>query len=147
MVRSNGLPYTVKGKIKSQQVKKDGKLAIMMDRKLIPVHQLVALAFIGPRPDGMDVCHNNGDGQDNRPGNLRYDTRTSNNRDTVAHGTHWQAQKTHCKWGHEFTPENTYTNVRQANGRSYRKCRSCEQRREQSRLMVRDIPASDINQE
>lgn len=32
--------------------------------------------------------------------------------------------KTHCKYGHEFTPENTYL-FRGRNGRTYRACREC----------------------
>jgi hypothetical protein len=52
----------------------------------IPVHTLVMLAFVGPRPAGADVAHNNGDAGDNRLANLRYATRTSNNQDIFYHG-------------------------------------------------------------
>lgn len=38
-----------------------------------------------------------------------------------------QANATHCKHGHEFTPENTYIRVR--NGRRHRYCRACQTRR------------------
>lgn len=51
------------------------------------VHSMVAAAFIGPRPDGLDVCHNNGIKTDNRASNLRYDTRSNNHKDKVGHGT------------------------------------------------------------
>lgn len=51
-----------------------------------PVHSLVALAFIGPRPDGHDVAHLNGDGGDNRLENLAYATRSDNNKHMVHHG-------------------------------------------------------------
>ena len=51
------------------------------------IHSLVAAAFIGPRPKGFDVCHENGDRLDNRAVNLRYDTRTNNHLDRIAHGT------------------------------------------------------------
>ena len=51
------------------------------------VHGLVALAWLGPRPEGMEVCHNNGDGSDCRLINLRYDTRKGNSADKVRHGT------------------------------------------------------------
>lgn len=44
------------------------------------VHALVALAFIGPRPLGMEVCHNNDNKLDNKPTNLRYDTHFGNMR-------------------------------------------------------------------
>ena len=46
-----------------------------------PVHQLVMLAFVGPCPKDMEICHNNGDASDNRLENLRYDTRSENMRD------------------------------------------------------------------
>lgn len=51
------------------------------------VHSVVAEAFIGPRPAGYDVCHNDGDRLNNTAANLRYDTRTNNHRDKIAHGT------------------------------------------------------------
>jgi hypothetical protein len=51
------------------------------------IHRLVLLAFQGPCPEGMEVCHNNGIRADNRLENLRYDTRAANARDRVAHGT------------------------------------------------------------
>jgi hypothetical protein len=51
------------------------------------VQVLVALAFLGPRPPGKWVCHNDGNGANNRLGNLRYDTPTANSVDRWAHGT------------------------------------------------------------
>jgi len=50
-------------------------------------HCVVARTFLGPRPEGLDVCHNDGDPANNRPANLRYDTRTANHADKVQHGT------------------------------------------------------------
>ncbi|MBV6635509.1 MAG: HNH endonuclease [Mameliella sp.] len=51
------------------------------------VHSLVATVFIGPRPDGKQVCHKNGIRTDNRSSNLRYDTPQGNNADKHKHGT------------------------------------------------------------
>jgi hypothetical protein len=42
------------------------------------VHQLVMSAFVGPRPDGMEVNHKNGIKADNRLENLEYVTRSAN---------------------------------------------------------------------
>lgn len=42
------------------------------------VHQLVALAFIGPRPDGCEVNHIDLDKANNAPGNLEYLTHVEN---------------------------------------------------------------------
>lgn len=42
------------------------------------VHAIVLEAFVGPRPLGMQGCHFNGDKQDNRLENLRWDSRKAN---------------------------------------------------------------------
>lgn len=51
------------------------------------VHVAVAEAWHGPRPEGMEVAHGNGDQADNRPTNLRWVTHAENEADKVAHGT------------------------------------------------------------
>lgn len=56
-------------------------------RKTIPVHKLVALAFIGLRPEGMVICHRNGKKTDNRAENLSYGTAEENVEQKKAHGT------------------------------------------------------------
>lgn len=48
---------------------------------------LVLEAFVGPRPEGLEACHNNGNKSDNALGNLRWDTHSSNLADKHAHGT------------------------------------------------------------
>jgi hypothetical protein len=50
-------------------------------------HHLVLEAFVGPRPDGMQCCHGDGNRQNNSPGNLRWDTPLANSRDKQKHGT------------------------------------------------------------
>lgn len=44
-----------------------------------PIHHLVALAFIGPRPNGHGVNHINAMKSDNRPDNLEWATPSENN--------------------------------------------------------------------
>ncbi len=58
------------------------------------VHQVVALAFLGPVPEGMEVAHNDGNPANPLPGNLRYDTPQGNTDDKRRHGT-WQFGETH----------------------------------------------------
>lgn len=66
------------------------------------VHSLVAEAFLGRRPVGLEVRHLNGNPADNRVSNLKWGTRSENVRDAVRHGTHSNTRKTHCLKGHEF---------------------------------------------
>ena len=51
------------------------------------VHVLVAATFLGPRPEGMEVCHNDGVKTNCHAANLRYDTSAGNKADRVLHGT------------------------------------------------------------
>lgn len=51
------------------------------------VQHLVADAFLGPKPRGMQVCHNDGVRTHNAAHNLRYDTPAGNQRDRHKHGT------------------------------------------------------------
>lgn len=101
------------------------------------VHHLVLEAFVGPRPPGLVACHNNGNGTDNHVRNLRWDTQASNMQDRLAHGNHYNAVKTHCKYGHEYTEENTYIVVPEG----WRKCRTCHRDRE--RLARRWVSTQD----
>lgn len=97
------------------------------------VHQLLAEAFIGPRPDGTEVCHNNGVHHDNRVENIRYDTHSENQIDQVRHGLNPWAARTHCQRDHEYTPENTIirpsSTIAKSNGRTRRICRICNTER------------------
>lgn len=50
------------------------------------IHWLITLAFLGPRPKGLEVCHNDGNPQNNHLNNLRYDTHINNVRDACIAG-------------------------------------------------------------
>lgn len=50
------------------------------------IAHLVLLAFVGPRPEGKEACHNDGDNSNNKLENLRYDTHEANMDDAVNHG-------------------------------------------------------------
>ena len=52
------------------------------------VHQLVAAAFLGENPDGLFVCHKDGNPANNSVDNLYYGSRSDNSKDAVEHGTH-----------------------------------------------------------
>lgn len=52
------------------------------------VNRLILETFIGPCPNGMECCHNNGIKTDNRLKNLRWDTRKNNRKDAIKHGVY-----------------------------------------------------------
>lgn len=116
-----------KGKILAQQSLKGGHLRVTLcregKREHRLVHRLVLEAFEGPCPEGHEALHWNDDPTDNRwPENLRWGTRSENTFDKVRNGRHYQARKTHCDNGHEFTESNTYR--RPSDG--HRQCRTCK---------------------
>jgi len=51
------------------------------------VSHVILTTFVGPRPKGMEACHNNGNHSDNRVENLRWDTHENNLHDMAKHGT------------------------------------------------------------
>jgi len=51
------------------------------------MHHLVLNAFIGPCPQGMECCHDDGNPLNNYYKNLRWDTHKENQKDSVKHGT------------------------------------------------------------
>lgn len=56
-------------------------------RYSVSLHTLIARAFLGEKPEGMYVCHNDGDPGNCRADNLRYDTQKGNMDDRAKHGT------------------------------------------------------------
>lgn len=57
------------------------------DRKKFKVADLVASAFIGPKPAGYETCHEDGNPSNSSAENLRYDTPRGNQADRKRHGT------------------------------------------------------------
>jgi len=52
------------------------------------VHRLVALAFLGPAPDGKPyACHRNGRAWDNQKDNIYWGSHAENTQDMIRHGS------------------------------------------------------------
>lgn len=75
-----------------QRANADGYMMVGLwrDRKVktLAVHRMVAAAFVGPRPDGREVNHKDGDKQNNNVANLEYVSHAENMRHAVAAGLH-----------------------------------------------------------
>lgn len=83
--------FFVKGRVMKPSSHRSGHKRIVFRRDDKPethqVHKLVMMAFVGECPEGMEICHNNGDPANNYLYNLRYDTHANNVRDQERHGT------------------------------------------------------------
>lgn len=126
IVRSDGVRYRVAEKILKTTVNADGYPTVKFSRggetQTAYVHDLVARAFIGEKPEGQEVRHLDDVKTNCRPSNLAYGSRSENVLDCVRNGTHHFAKRTACKHGHEFTPENT---THERNRPRTRICRTC----------------------
>lgn len=78
-------------------------------RRTISAHKVIAMTFLGECPVGKVVCHNNGNKQDNRLENLRYDTQRENSMDRKKHGTHLSGSQV----GTSVLNEETVAHIRQ----------------------------------
>lgn len=128
---ANGSSYSVRGTVLAPCVRRDGYLQVNINRKSVKVHKAIAMAFLGDSE--CSVLHRNGIATDNRPENLYYGTQSQNLRDAVRHGTHAGVRKTHCPYGHEFTPDNIYWTGRLGTSRRCKVCAKASAARSKAR--------------
>ena len=128
--------HRVGGHLLKPSADKDGYLQVGLTKdgksKVRRVHRLVLEAFVGPCPEGMEACHANDIPDDNRIENLRWDypkmnaaDRRRNRRKATLRGP-----RTHCKVGHELTPENSIWPTPKS---LTPRCRECERARDRKR--------------
>lgn len=83
--------YKLKGSIRKLCPNTYGHLHVNLckngKQKTRKVHQLVCEAFIGPCPEGMEVCHGANGKLDNSLTNLHYGTPSENQQDRFRDGT------------------------------------------------------------
>ena len=73
-----------------------GYKTLQWQRRRFFVHREVLRAFAGKAPKGYEACHNDGVSTNNSLSNLRWDTRSSNERDKITHGTNQHGPKSPC---------------------------------------------------
>lgn len=86
----NGKFYTVAGRL-LRLTTVHGYLKVTFCRNAEPsyhrVHMLVLKAFVGPKPEGMECLHEDGNPVNNRLSNLSWGTPAQNAADRIRHGT------------------------------------------------------------
>lgn len=131
------------GKVLSPGKRASGHLGVVLRRggspKAYLAHRLVLAAFIGPCPEGMEGCHNNGIPSDNRVANLRWDTRISNMHDRVRHHGRYHPSD-RCKRGHLLEGKNLLSSKRGS-----RRCRACARASAHSRFHGKEIDSEYAN--
>ncbi len=101
------------------------------------VHRLVALAFLGPPQPGQEVCHNDGNPQNNCVANLRWDTHSANMLEAVAAGTHSKTSRQQCPRGHDLRAPNLKASQAAL---GYRACLACDR----ARKVRCPLPGEDV---
>jgi hypothetical protein len=92
------------------------------------LHVVVAEAFLGSRPEGMHICHSDGDKNNNKLSNLRYDTAKGNWEDfrkNPSRSNH-SITRTHCPQGHPLKEPNL---MKSQLDRGWRSCLACSRAR------------------
>ena len=123
----NGVRRSFHGRAIKPQPTKGGHLRVTLclgdSRRKTRVHRLVLEAFVGPCPEGMEGCHNDGNPQNNHVDNLRWDTRGNNCLDTVKHGRNPMTIRNRCPRGHDLSAPNLRASHAK---RGYRTCLACD---------------------
>ena len=86
---TNGQRRFYRGKmLRPGRMNDHGHVSVMLGRREGSrcVHDLVLRAFKGPPPEGHEGLHRDGDGSNNQLSNLRWGTRSENNRDITRLG-------------------------------------------------------------
>lgn len=92
---------------------------IGLKNRVLQAHRVAYEIFFGEIPDGMHIDHLCRVRHCVNPEHLEAVTqKENNNRAAVVRST----RTTHCKRGHEFTPENTF--IHSSGGRQCRTCRN-----------------------
>lgn len=105
----------------------------------VSVHRLVLITFVGPPPEGEQCRHLNGYPGDNRRVNLAWGTPSENQHDTVRHGTHRNARRTHCKNNHAFAEHGVLVTI-PSRSKPFRRCVTCHREARQAQPTYRPKP-------
>ncbi len=134
---SNGHVRSARGRdLHAYKMGEKDHLFVTLRGRKKAVHRLVLSAFVGPCPDGMECCHDDGDPTNNAVSNLYWGTRSQNMRDRFRHG--WVGAgplariarngTNRCPNGHEMVPDNCRKVAKEGHFPRCKQCHVQEQR-------------------
>lgn len=115
--RKKNAVRTIQGQVLRPGRSSSGHFTVALGRgQSVSVHVAVATAFLGPVPKDHEVLHRDGNPANNTLSNLRFGTRSENNRDISRHGRrrltlaqvaeckrrHWEGGETQTSLAEEF---------------------------------------------
>lgn len=110
---------------------KNGYAKLSIGDKDMYAHRFSYTMFVGPIPEGMRIDHECRNRNCVNPSHLRLVTHRENCIYNSSSTSAMNLVKTHCKNGHEFTPENTIMIRPETPGAMpSRRCRECKNRRD-----------------
>lgn len=117
--------------------RKDGYYSFNVGGRLFLAHRLVYGIFSGYKYSNSLIDHTCHNRSCLNPEHLREVDPRTNALENSNSPKLKQFKQTHCKHGHEFTPENTYILRRGVYGGILRNCRQCEKNRVVRRKIAR----------
>lgn len=133
ITRSDGVAIRTQSRVLRPGMGTNGYLIVSLygngrsTKRTEQVHVLIAEAFHGPRPKGLDVMHRDANRLNNAWTNLRYGSRSENIQQVVAEGHHGQKSKTRCPRQHLLQMPNLVRSLFESTG--YRECLACKRAR------------------
>jgi HNH endonuclease len=102
-------------------------------KRCVRAHRYSYEMFVGPIPEGAFVLHYCDVRACVNPQHLHVGDASRNMQERSERNPTWHpnGRKTHCKHGHEFTPENTYHDGKK------RYCRTCVRERDRRRRAIK----------
>lgn len=101
-----------------------GLFKLSNSRVMVGAHRWSYEHHIGLIPDGQCACHHCDNPNCVNPKHIFAGTYSQNFLDAGRKKRHWNSRKTHCKYGHEFTGENTC--LERKGNLTARRCKACK---------------------